>query len=78
MVYNLFLDDVDIFTIVSQNKKLAKLHESGAILDQELKDTKLTLSQLHHTYAIEKYARERKFFKKDNEDVFVIVEDSLN
>ncbi len=77
LIYNLFLDDVDIFSIISQNKKLSKLQESSAILDNELKETKQTLSQLHHTYAIEIYARERKYFKRDNEDVFVIVEDTI-
>ncbi len=38
----------------------------------KLLETKNTLAQLKHPYALEKFAREEKFFKKENEDVFVI------
>jgi hypothetical protein len=31
LIYNLFLDDVDIFSIVSQNKKLSALNDKRSI-----------------------------------------------
>lgn len=42
-VYNLFLDEVDIFTIISQNRKLSKLRDDKVKLDDQLNDTKATL-----------------------------------
>jgi len=72
MVYNLFLDDIDVFTILSQNKRLSKLSTDQSEINIKLKDTKQTLRELRHGYALEKYAREEKLFKKDNEDIFII------
>lgn len=71
-IYNLFLDDVDIFTIISQNKKLSKLHEDKSKLDIQLNETKATLQELRFDSELERFAREKKYFKKDDEDVFVI------
>jgi hypothetical protein len=41
----------------------------------DLKETKYTLKQLRQNYALEKYAREEKLFKKDDEDIFIITTD---
>ncbi len=72
LVYNLFLDDIDLFSILSQNKKLARLRADQSEVTIKLNETKQTLLELKHSYALEKYAREEKLFKKDDEDVFVI------
>jgi cell division protein FtsB len=71
-VYNLFLDEVDIFTIISQNRKLSKLRDDKVKLDDQLNDTKATLYELRFDSELERFAREKKYFKKDDEDVFVI------
>lgn len=72
LVYNLFLDDIDLFSILGQNKKLARLRADQSEITIKLNETKKTLLELKHSYALEKYAREEKLFKKDDEDVFVI------
>ena len=72
MVYNLFLDEVDIFTIINQNKKLSELRSAQSEMNLKLKDTKYILSQIKDLSYLEKLAREDKLFKKDNEDIFVI------
>lgn len=71
-VYNLFLDEVDIFTIINQNKKVSELRSAQSEMGLKLKETKYVLSQIKDLSYLEKLAREDKFFKKDNEDVFVI------
>ena len=71
-IYTLFLDDVDIFVIVRQNMKLSKIEQQKEDTQTLLKDTKATLEKLHTLNGIERYAREKKLFKKDNEDIFVI------
>jgi len=72
MVYNLFLDEVDIFTIINQNKKISELRSAQSEMNLKLKDTKYILSQIKDLSYLEKLAREDKLFKKDDEDVFVI------
>lgn len=74
-VYVLFLDDVDVFTIVRQEIKLNKLEKEKAEVLTKYNSTKSTLDQLDNLESLEKYAREEKMFKKDDEDIFVIVEE---
>lgn len=71
-VYTLFLDDNDIFNIIGQNSKLDNLRLEKARFEEDLKETKLTLKKLEDRAEVEKFAREEKLFKKDDEDVFVI------
>lgn len=71
-VYILFLDDIDIFTIINQNRKLNNLEESKIMVSEQLRETQKTLKALRYESALESYAREEKLFKKDNEDIFVI------
>lgn len=69
----LFLDDADIFTIIRQRVKYNKLiHEKEAVQIKYL-ETKQTLDQLTNLEAIERFAREEKMFKRDDEDVFILV-----
>lgn len=72
MVYNLFLDDIDLFSLMGQNRKLSRLRTDQSEITIKLQETKRTLRELKHNYALEKYAREEKLFKKDDEDVFII------
>jgi hypothetical protein len=71
-VYILFLDDVDIFTIVNQIRKQNKIEVATTEAEIKLKSTRHILRKLHYTSELESYAREEKMFKKDNEDIFVI------
>jgi hypothetical protein len=72
MVYTLFLDDNDIFTIITQNHKLKTLQREKAQVVTDLEETRATLKRLENNSEVERFARERKLFKKDDEDVFVI------
>lgn len=72
MVYFLFLDDWDIFTLVSQQRKLNALTEQNSEMSKQLKDTKQTLRRLNNPDYLEAYARSEKFFKRDDEEIFVI------
>ena len=72
MIYTLFLDDVDVFTIIRQNSKLSSLEEQKEQTQQQLSHTRETLNKLDNISGLEKYAREKKLFKLDDEDIFVI------
>ena len=72
LIYFLFLDDLDIITIINQKKKLSKLEAQRELLANNLKETKTTLKRLKNLNYLEAYARSQKFFKKDDEEIFVI------
>ena len=68
----LFLDDVDIFTIINQKRKYYRLLEAKADVSKKLSQVRNQLNQLKYTSELESYARENKLFKKENEDIFII------
>jgi cell division protein DivIC len=72
LVYALFLDDTDIFTIVNHNIKLNKLEQAKEEMAVKLESTAILVKKLKYEDALESYAREKKLFKLDNEDIFVI------
>lgn len=72
LVYILFLDDVDIITILHQKSKLSELKEERDIMEVQLTETRATLDKLSDIQALEKFAREKKMFKKEDEDIFVL------
>ena len=71
-IYALFLDDNDIFSMVSHARKLNRLQASKELVSEKLSSIRHTLRQLKYSSELERYAREKKFFKKDDEDIFVI------
>jgi len=74
-VYFLFLDDWDIFTLVRQKLKLSQIEQQDEQMHQQLRDTKKTLRKLHRVDELEAYARSEKFFKRDDEEIFVITKE---
>ncbi len=68
----LFLDDVDIFTIINQKRKYYRLLEAKADVSNKLSQVRSQLNLLKYTSELESYARENKLFKKENEDIFII------
>ncbi|OFZ66794.1 MAG: hypothetical protein A3D92_00340 [Bacteroidetes bacterium RIFCSPHIGHO2_02_FULL_44_7] len=75
LVYTLFLDENDIFTIFIQKNKLSELVEKKAMYEVMLDETTQTLKKLKYTSEVERFAREHKLFKKDDEDIFVIFQE---
>lgn len=73
MGYILFLDDMDVFTIISNLKKKKELSAQNDRITEELNKTKATLIRLDSISYFEEYARSKKFYKKDDEDIFVII-----
>lgn len=74
-VYTLFLDENDIFTLLNQRSKLQELNVKKVEMSAQLQEVQSTLSKLKYKSEVERFARENKFFKKDNEDIFVIFEE---
>lgn len=75
LVYTLFLDDNDVFTMFRNQRKLHKISELKSDTSDKLSNTRGVLNRLNNLSEIEKFAREKKFFKRDDEDIFVIFYD---
>ena len=71
-VHTLFLDDFDVFVIISQKNKLNHLKEQRDEMHNQLLINKDIYKKLNNINYLESYARSKKFFKKDNEEIFVI------
>ena len=72
LIYVLFLDDLDVFSIISQKQKLNKLEIQRDDMKNQLISTRSTLRKLNKINYLEAYARSEKFFKKENEEIFII------
>ncbi|MFM7667667.1 MAG: hypothetical protein ACKO7D_05700 [Bacteroidota bacterium] len=72
VLYALLLDDWDIFHLVKLNLKLKELNEQRDATRLKLIQAQTTLKKLQSPTGLEAFAREEKFFKKNDEDIFVI------
>ncbi len=76
-VWMLFFDRNDIASQYEYGRQVSKLQEEKDFYEKEIKQVKKDLNELNtDLQTAEKYARERYFMKKDNEDVFVIIREN--
>lgn len=73
--YLVFLDDNDIFYILKQKEKLYQLKGQNDDMKFKLQKTRLELEKIKELDYLEAYARQEKFFKRKDEDIFVITND---
>ena len=73
VVFMLFIDHNDIFLQLQRRRQLDDLLASKAYYEKRIEQTKKNLNDLqNNSAALEKYAREKYYLKRDNEDLFVI------
>lgn len=72
LTYIVFIDDNDVFYITNQKNKLSELKTRNNKMKKQLSETKNILNKIENLDNLEAYAREKKFFKKDDEEIFVI------
>jgi len=69
-------DDNNLIDRIYSLKKLNQLNEDKVYLLNKISEDKQNLENLkNNEQTIEKFAREQYFMKRDNEDVFIIVEE---
>lgn len=72
-VWMLFFDERDVFTMRHHRDELRDLQQSKKYYTEQINKEKTELENLKSNPAtLEKYARERYFMKRDNEDLFLI------
>jgi cell division protein DivIC len=73
LVWMTFFDPKDIGLIFSRTSKLKELKTSEKHLKTQILETRKELSLLKtDASSIEKYAREKFYMKKDNEELFIV------
>lgn len=74
----LFFDKNDIFTQMGRKKQLRELEESREYYSDQISSERKELEQLKSNPGIlEKFAREKYLMKRDNEDLYLIQENSV-
>jgi len=75
MAWLIFFDGNDFFTQYSYRKKLNELEKEKEYYRVEIEKNRQELQSLVSSKKnLEKFAREKYLMKKDNEDIFVILE----
>ena len=79
IVWLLFLDNYSYFEHRVLDKKIEELEENKQYYIQEITKDTIAIRQLKNADQTEKYAREKYYMKRDNEDIYIIEfqEDSL-
>lgn len=77
IVWMLFFDENSYLTQRDLNKEKFKLEKSIKYYNKEITKDKKIIKQLKDSNQLEKYSRETYFFKRDNEDVYIIEFDTI-
>lgn len=76
-VWVIFFDKDDVLSQYQLTKKLHQLQEDKKYYKGEIEKSKNDINELKtNPENLEKFAREKYLMKKDNEEIFVIVQDS--
>ena len=77
-VWMLFFDERDVFTMRHHRQELRELQQSKKYYTDQINKEKTELESLKTAATLEKYAREKYYMKRDNEDLFLIPEKQDN
>lgn len=72
-VWMVFIDNYSLyFEHPVLDKEIQELEENKAYYIQEIKKDSTSIKQLKNTDQTEKYAREKYYMKRDDEDIYII------
>jgi len=71
-IWILFLDDASFFQHRVLNKEIKTLESNKNYYKEEIRNDQKQIKELKNTEYIERYAREKYFMKKNNEDIYII------
>ncbi len=75
-IWLLFFDNNDVISQFDRHQHLEKLKEEKAFYKEHIRSARKELRELTtDPRTLEKFAREKYLMKKENEDIFVIVEE---
>ena len=71
-IWIFFIDSNSILVNIKLNKEISELKERKDILENQIQVDKQIISNLQNPDSLEKYAREKLYMKKENEEIFII------
>lgn len=78
LVWMVFFDTNSFFIHQELNDDINKLENNKKVYQEEIKNDKLFIEKMKDSSEIEKFAREKYYLKKENEDIYIIEhEDSI-
>ena len=77
-IWMVFFDSNSTLVHLELNEQIDELKKETEYFKNEIKKDKKELSKIQSDSGLEKYAREKLFIKKENEDIFIIEFDSSN
>ncbi len=75
LIWVIFLDRDNLIDRYSGMKELNKIEEKKEKQQQQIDRDTESLEKLHDPEYLEKFAREEHLMKKDNEDLYIVVEE---
>jgi len=72
LIYTFVLSDSDILYLFKKKNEIRKTNEKIELTSKKLDALKLKFKNLKTKEGVEKFARENKYFKREDEDIFVI------
>ena len=71
----LITEETNVFQLISERREITRIKKENIQKRVEIEQTKQAVAELtSNKKALEKFAREQYFMKKDNEDVFIFIE----
>ncbi len=71
-IWMFFFDTNSYFIHNELNKSIETLENNKEIYRGEIKDDKAFIDKMKDSNEVEKYAREKYYLKKENEDIYII------
>ena len=71
-IWIFFIDSNSILVNIKLNKEISELKERKDFLENQIQMDKRIISNLQNPDSLEKYAREKLYMKKENEEIFII------
>lgn len=68
----IFLDNYSYFDHLFLDNQVSELEDNKEYYQEEIKKDEEQIKQLKNPEQIEKYAREKYYMKKENEDIYII------
>ena len=71
-IWIFFIDSNSILVNLKLKKEINKLIDRKEFLERQIEIDKKIISNLKNPDSLEKYAREKLYMKKDNEEIYII------
>ena len=78
VIWMIFFDTNSLLMHFELNQKIKKLENQKNYYKEEIRKDKASIIEIESDSGIEKYAREKLFMKKENEEIFLIEFDTID